>query len=97
MRTKKAAAGPPEVATMHSDMTLTDPDVANVPTEVANAAPTEAVVDHGTPVDTGAWMTAAAPRRGLGDRMARLPEASRELAQTTARRAVRAGQWLLGR
>jgi hypothetical protein len=35
--------------------------------------------------------------RGMGDRFARVPEVSRELAQTTARHAVRTAQWLLGR
>jgi hypothetical protein len=35
--------------------------------------------------------------RGLGDRFSRVPEVSRELAQTTARHAVRTAQWLLGR
>ncbi len=35
--------------------------------------------------------------RGMGDRFSRVPDASREIAQTTARHAVRAAQWLLGR
>jgi hypothetical protein len=35
--------------------------------------------------------------RGLGNRMAKVPERSRELAQTTARHAVRTASWLLGR
>ena len=35
--------------------------------------------------------------RGVGDRFSRVPEVSRELAQTTARHAVRTAQWLLGR
>jgi hypothetical protein len=56
-------------------------------------------VPMSTPVEAADWTgaTPSGPSRGMGDRFSRLPELSRELAQTTARRAVRAGQWLLGR
>jgi len=46
----------------------------------------------------GTWVGYAPTRsRGVGDRFSRVPAASRELAQTTARHAVRTAQWLLGR
>ena len=41
--------------------------------------------------------TPSSRSRGMGDRFARVPEVSREMAQTTARHAVRTAQWLLGR
>jgi hypothetical protein len=49
--------------------------------------------------ETGAWQQGyTAPQtRGMSDRFSRVPAASRELAQTTARHAVRTAQWLLGR
>jgi hypothetical protein len=48
--------------------------------------------------EAGTWAGYTATReRGLGDRFSRVPVASRELAQTTARHAVRTAQWLLGR
>jgi len=48
--------------------------------------------------DGGVSTGIAATRvRGVGDRFSRVPAASRELAQTTARHAVRTAQWLLGR
>ena len=48
--------------------------------------------------DTGAWQGYTATQtRGMSDRFSRVPALSRELAQTTARHAVRTAQWLLGR
>jgi hypothetical protein len=46
--------------------------------------------------DGGAGYTSTRVR-GAGDRFSRVPEVGRDLAQTTARRAVRTAQWLLGR
>jgi hypothetical protein len=39
----------------------------------------------------------ATRERGFGDRFSKVPVVSRELAQTTARHAMRTAQWLLGR
>ncbi|MDR3650945.1 MAG: hypothetical protein P4L20_17780, partial [Acidimicrobiales bacterium] len=48
--------------------------------------------------DGGVSTGIAATRvRGIGDRFSGVPAASREIAETTARHAMRAAQWLLGR
>jgi hypothetical protein len=51
-----------------------------------------------TQADSGTWVATTSTRtRGTGDLFSRVPELSKELAQTTARHAVRTAQWLLGR
>jgi hypothetical protein len=48
--------------------------------------------------EDGAGRTSLVARiRGNGDRFSRVPEMSKDFAQNTARAAVRAAQWLLGR
>ena len=65
---------------------------------VPDAAATGAMTTTVTDVDTPSRSTALSARfRGTGDRFARVPDMSRDLAQNTARVAVRAAQWLLGR
>ena len=67
----------------------------------AQAQPTEVQPMQAAPEQPAgqvwAGYTATQTRGGIGDRFSRLPEVSRELAQTTARHAVRTAQWLLGR
>jgi hypothetical protein len=54
--------------------------------------------DSASEPEASSWAGYTGTReRGLGDRFSRVPVASRELAQTTARHAVRTAQWLLGR
>jgi hypothetical protein len=65
---------------------------------VPNTSITELAQSEAAPVESGGWSAFTATRtKGVGDRFSRVPVVSRELAQTTARHAVRTAQWLLGR
>jgi hypothetical protein len=91
MRKKQAGApGLPDMAGNQPDAGVPQPDMS-----VEQPAMT---VSQAAPVDTG-WMPGPATGggRGRGERLSRLPVAGRDIAQNTVRRAMRAGQWLLGR
>jgi hypothetical protein len=65
---------------------------------VPNTSITESAQPEPMTVDTGGTSRLASIRvRGVGDRFSRVPDLGRDLAQTTARHAVRTAQWLLGR
>jgi hypothetical protein len=49
------------------------------------------------PPDGGASTGVTTRVRGVSDRFSGVPAASREIAENTARHAMRAAQWLLGR
>ncbi len=58
----------------------------------------DATITTTAPPETGGLSRFSVTRvRGVGDRFSRVPAASRDIAQTTARHAVRTAQWLLGR
>jgi hypothetical protein len=63
----------------------------------SEGVPDTTITPPAQPDDGGPTGMVATRVRGVGDRFARVPDASRELAQTTARHAVRTAQWLLGR
>ncbi len=67
-------------------------------TSITEPSQPEPVQSASADPEAGPWVGYTATQtRGMGDRFARVEAASRELAQTTARHAVRTAQWLLGR
>ena len=63
----------------------------------SEGVPDTTITPPAHPDGSGTKGFAATRVRGVADRFSRVPETSREIAQTTARHAVRAAQWLLGR
>jgi hypothetical protein len=66
-----------------------------VPDTSITASPEQPEAEQPQPEPAATW--APPQSRGAADRFSRVPAAGRELAQTTARHAVRTAQWLLGR
>jgi len=91
MRKKQAGA------TGLPDMAGNQP-AAGVPQPDMSVEQPGMTVSQAASADTG-WIpgpvTSDGP--GRGERLSRLPVAGRDIAQNTVRRAMRAGQWLLGR
>ncbi len=63
----------------------------------SEGVPDTTITPPAQPDGGGSKGLAATRVRGIGDRFSRAPAVSRELAETTAKHAVRAAQWLLGR
>ena len=67
-------------------------------TSITTPAAPQPVPVEATAADATSWAAPAATKsHSMSERFSRVPTASREIAQTTARHAVRTAQWLLGR
>ena len=91
------AGGMAERLTILNPMRRKKAQSEGVPDTVLSATPqAESTMAESTVADPGTWAPST-QTRATGDRFSRVPAMSRELAQTTARHAVRTAQWLLGR